>query len=98
MVMPYNQRFTNWVTRSVLEIRSPHFYARPEQARAVQKRLGFVFPGTDRLTWLVNRYDKPEALQTVRAYDAFTCNGLFQKISTPPPPMDDFGIPVMNAR
>ena len=34
-----NKRFTNWVTRSVLEIRSPHFYARPSQARAVQKNI-----------------------------------------------------------
>ena len=44
------------VTWSVLEIRNPHFYARPSQARAVQKRSGFVFPSTDRVTWLVNRY------------------------------------------
>ena len=29
-----NKRFTNWVTRSVPEIRSPHFYAQPLQARA----------------------------------------------------------------
>ena len=54
--MSYNKRFTNWVTRSVLEIQSPHFYARPSQAGAVQKRSGFVFPSTDRVTWLVNRY------------------------------------------
>ena len=33
-----NKRFTNRVTRSVLEIRSLHFYARPSQARAVRKR------------------------------------------------------------
>ena len=50
-----NKRFTNRVTRSVLEIRIPHFYARPPQARAVQKRSGFVFPSTDRVTRLVNR-------------------------------------------
>ena len=56
MVKAHNKRFTNRVTRSVLEIRSPHFYARPSQARAVQKRLGFVFPSTDRVTRLVNRY------------------------------------------
>ena len=42
--------------RSALEIRSPHFYARPSQARAVRKRSGFVFPSTDRVTRLVNRY------------------------------------------
>ena len=54
--MPCNKRFTNQVTRSVLEIRSPHFYARPSQARAVQKRSGFVFPSTDRVTRLVNRH------------------------------------------
>ena len=28
-MMPFNKRFTNRVTRSALEIRSPHFYARP---------------------------------------------------------------------
>ena len=44
MVMPFNKRFTNRVTRSVLEIRSPRFYARPSQAQAVRKRSGFVFP------------------------------------------------------
>ena len=38
MMIPYNQQFTNWVTRSVLEIRSPHFRARPSQPRAVRKR------------------------------------------------------------
>ena len=54
-MMPYNKRFTNRVTRSVLEIRSPHFYAQPEQARAVGKRSGFVLPSTDRVTRLVNR-------------------------------------------
>ena len=53
--MPCNKRFTNRVTRSVLEIRSPHFYARPSQARAVQKQSGFVFPSTDQVTRLVNR-------------------------------------------
>ena len=37
------------------EIRSPHFDARPSQARAARKRSGFVFPGTDRVTRLVNR-------------------------------------------
>ena len=57
--MAYNKRFTNRVTRSVLEIRSPHFYARPSQARAVRKRSRFVFPSTDRVTRLVNRYDGP---------------------------------------
>ena len=51
---PYNKRFTNRVTRSVLEIRSPHFYARLSQARAVRKRSRFVFPGTDGVTRLVN--------------------------------------------
>ena len=55
MLMAYNKRFTNRVTRSILEIRSPHFYARPSQARAVRKRSGFVFPNKDRVTWLVNR-------------------------------------------
>ena len=39
-MMPSNKRFTNRVTRSVLEIRSPHFYARPSQARAVKKKIG----------------------------------------------------------
>ena len=55
-MMPSNKRFTNWITPSVLEIRSPHFYARPSQAQAVQKRSGFIFPSTDRVTQLVNRY------------------------------------------
>ena len=41
------------LTRCVVEIRSSHFYARPSQARAVQKRSGFVFPGKDRVTRLV---------------------------------------------
>ena len=57
-MMPYSKRFTNRVIRSVLEIRSPHFYPRPSQARAVQKRAGFVFLSTDRVTQLVNRYYK----------------------------------------
>ena len=48
--MLYNKRFTNRVTRSVLEIRIPPFYAR--------KRSGFVFPKMDRVTRLVNRYYK----------------------------------------
>ena len=39
--MQYNKQFTNRVTRSVLQIQSPHFYARPSQARAVQKKIGF---------------------------------------------------------
>ena len=46
----YNKQFTKRVTRSALEIRSPHFYARPSQARTVQKRSGFVLPSTDRVT------------------------------------------------
>ena len=55
-MMPYNKRFTNQVTQSVLEIHGPHFYARPpSQARAVQKVSGFVFPGVDRETLLENR-------------------------------------------
>ena len=56
IVMSYNKRFTNRATRSVLEIRNPQFCARPSQARAVRKRSGFVFPSTDRVTRLVNRY------------------------------------------
>ena len=56
MMMASNKRFTNRVTRSVLEIRSPHFYARPSQARAIQERSGFVFPSTDRVTRLINLY------------------------------------------
>ena len=55
-MVAYNKRFTNQVTRSVIEIRSPHFCARSSQAQAVQKRLGFVFPSTDRGTRLVNCY------------------------------------------
>ena len=46
---------TEWVKWSVLEIRSPHFYAQPSQAQAAQNRSGFVFPSTDQATWLVNR-------------------------------------------
>ena len=53
MTIPFNKRFTDQVTRSVLEIQSPHFYARPSQAQAVRKKLGFVFPTTDRVTRLV---------------------------------------------
>ena len=48
--MPCNKRFTNRVTRLLLEIQIPHFYARPEQARAVRKTSGFRFPSTDRVT------------------------------------------------
>ena len=59
MMMASNKQFTNRVTQSVLEIRSPNFYARPSQARAVRKRSGFVFPSTDRVTRLVNRQAKP---------------------------------------
>ena len=56
MMMPCNKRLTNRVILSVREIRSPHFYARPSQARAVQKGSGFVFPRLpDRVTRLVNR-------------------------------------------
>ena len=55
MMLLYNKRFTNRVTRAALEIRSPHFYARPSQDRAVRKRSGFIFPTTDRVTQLVNR-------------------------------------------
>ena len=36
-MMPSNKRFTNRVTPSVLEIGSPHFYARPSQASAIRK-------------------------------------------------------------
>ena len=50
-----NKRFTNQVTWSILEIRSPHFYARPSQDRAIWKRSGFVFPSTDQITLLVDR-------------------------------------------
>ena len=53
--MSYDKRFTNRVTQSVLQIRSPHFYSRPSPAQAVQKRSGYVFPSTDRVTLLVNR-------------------------------------------
>ena len=56
--MPCNKQLTDRVTRSVLEIRSPHFYARPSQARAARKRSGFVFPSRDRVPRLVNRYYK----------------------------------------
>ena len=52
-MMPSNKRFTNQVTRSVLQIRGPHFYALPLQAQAVQN-IGLVFPSTDQVTWLVN--------------------------------------------
>ena len=45
--MPYNR-----VTRSVLEIRSPHFYALSSQAPTAQKRLGFVFLRTDKSNWV----------------------------------------------
>ena len=38
--MPLNQRFTNRVTRSVLEIRSPHFYARPSASSGRTKKVG----------------------------------------------------------
>ena len=55
-MMPSNERFTNRITRSILEIRSPHFYAQLSQARAIRKRSGFAFPSTDRVTRLVNRY------------------------------------------
>ena len=52
--MACNKQFTNQVTRSILKIRSPHFYARPLQAWAVRKGLGLVFLSTDRVTRLVN--------------------------------------------
>ena len=54
-MMPYNKRFTDQITRSVLEIQSPHFYAQPLQAWAIQKTSDFVFLSTDRVTQLVNR-------------------------------------------
>ena len=49
-MMPSHKQFTNWVTRSLLEIRSPYFYARPLQTRAVRERSAFAFPSTDRVT------------------------------------------------
>ena len=48
-MMPSNKRL-------LLEMRCPHFYTRPSQARAVRERSGFVFPITDRVTRLVNHY------------------------------------------
>ena len=59
-MMSSNKRFTNRVARSVLEIRTPHFYARSSQARAGQKDPAFVFPSTDRVTLLVNRYNRSD--------------------------------------
>ena len=50
-----NKQFTNWVTQSILQIQSPHFYyAQPSQAQAVEKKSGFVSPSTNQVTWLVN--------------------------------------------
>ena len=43
-VFLFNKQFTNRITRSVLQIPSPHFYALP-----VRKRSSFVFPSTDRV-------------------------------------------------
>ena len=51
MMMPYSKRFTDRVTRSVPEIRSPHFCARPSQARAVWKdRASHFLTSTDRVS------------------------------------------------
>ena len=58
-MMPSNKQFTNWDTQSVMEIRNPHFYARPLQAQAVQKDWASYFL----VNRLVNRYYK---LITVR--------------------------------
>ena len=54
-MISYDKRFTNQVTRPVLEIRSPSLLRTAEQARDIRKRLGFVFPSTDQVTRLVNR-------------------------------------------
>ena len=53
-MLPCNKRFTNRIAQSVLEIRSPHFYSRPSQARALQQRMSFVSPIMDQVNMLVN--------------------------------------------
>ena len=69
MMTPSNKRFTNRATRSVLEIRSPHFYAGPSQARAVRKRSGFVFTIYYIITECKGRTRKykPKVFHTARA-------------------------------
>ena len=55
MMMPCNKWFTNRVTRSVLEIRSPHFYLRTSLASSGHTEgSSFVFLSTDPVIWLVN--------------------------------------------
>ena len=46
-MMPYRNDLLNRFTYSVPEIQSPHFYARPSQARAIQKKTDILFPSTD---------------------------------------------------
>ena len=43
-MMPCHERFTNRVTRCVLEIRSPHFYARPELTKKIGPRISWYGP------------------------------------------------------
>ena len=52
-MMPYKNNLLNRFTESVPEIQSPNFYARPLQARAVQKIPDILFPSTGQVTWLV---------------------------------------------
>ena len=52
-MMPYKNNLLNRFTQSVPEIQSPNFYAKPLQARAMQKIPDILFPSTDQVTWLV---------------------------------------------
>ena len=54
-MMPCNKRFTNRVTLSLLEIRSPHFYTRLSQARVVEERSGFLVHSTDQIIVTINQ-------------------------------------------
>ena len=54
-MMSCNKRFTNRVTLSLLEIRSPHFYTRPSQVRVAEQRSGFVVHSTDRVIVMINQ-------------------------------------------
>ena len=54
-MMSSDKRFTTRVTRSVIEIQSPYFYAQPSQARVERKRSGFVSLSTYQVNRLENR-------------------------------------------
>ena len=72
-MMPFNKRFTNQVTRSVLQIRSPHFYALPLQAQAIQKIGLYIYYLLTGCKGRTRKY-KPKVFHTARACEGYLEN------------------------